>query len=367
VSKGLIVLTCRTRIEAKYGSNSYEAVAAEIINNRNTVRSKQPDVRVIVPDEPVSAALWGITSGTSCDVLSQSVRIVAKSTAAEVGSVLLVGDDSIVPFFRVPNPIPSDGDSDIITDNPYGCFTNDPGSYPFPDLAVGRLVGTDNSLQSLLNAIRSAAVLHKSMPRKSRGCAIGCSLWGEMTQAVAGAMQEICDRRDSPSYKVNEASRDDLERRLLYFNLHGTATSNVWSGAGQSGFASAMSPSDLNAADMNGTFVFASNCFGAYILGKTADSSCALALVRRGAAAVVGSTCFSYGAGSHTSSEVLFSDDLAQLVFSEFQSEGFGLALQRARLRYSNKNVNTAGSAMSMNPREYKTSLQFICLGDPTL
>jgi Peptidase family C25 len=367
VSKGLIVLTCKTRIEARYGSNAYEAVAAEIINYRDTVQFKQPDIRVIVPDEPASAALWGITRDTSCEALSQSIRIVARSTAAEVGSVVLVGDDSIVPFFRVPNPIPSDGDSEIMTDNPYGCLSSDPGSYPFPELAVGRLVGTDNSLQSLLNAIKNAASLQRAMPQKSRGCAIGCSLWSEMTQAVAGAMQEMCDRRDSPSYKVNEASRDDVERRLLYFNLHGTATSNVWSGAGQSGFAPAMSPSDLNAADMNGTFVFASNCFGAYILGKTADNSCALALVRRGAAAVVGSTCFSYGAGSHTSSDVLFSDQLAQLVFSEFQSGGFGLALQRARLRYSNNNIVTAGSAISMNPREYKTSLQFICLGDPTL
>jgi hypothetical protein len=62
--------------------------------------------------------------------------------------------------------------------------------------------------------------------------------------------------------------------------------------------------------------------------GKTADNSCALALVRRGAAAVVGSTCFSYGAGSHTSSHELFSDYLAQLVFSEFQS---GVLVWRCR------------------------------------
>lgn len=367
MSSGIIILTCKTKIEGKYGGGSYEQVAQAILNYRNIQQSNQIDSLVVIPDDPVSAALWGITAGTSPDTLAQLIRNAAKSGENEYSSVLLIGDDGIVPFFRLINPIPADGDAEILTDNPYGCLTADPATYPFPDLAVGRLVGTNNTLNSLLSAINSTASFQKNMPAKSRGCAIGCSVWSDMTQAVAASMKEECDRRDSPIYRVNDASRDDIERRLLYFNLHGTATSNVWSGAGQSGFSPAMSPSDLGAANMGGTFVFAANCFGAYILGKTADSSCALALLRRGAAAVVGSTCFSYGAGSHTSAEVLFSDRLAQLLFTEFESRGFGQALRRAKLRYSNDNLSTSVSGTTMNPREYKTAMQFICLGDPTL
>jgi hypothetical protein len=367
VSKGLIVVTSKTRIEAKYGSGAYGALRTEITNYGNVLQAKQIDLKLVVPDEPVSTTLFGLTAGTSCDALAQSVRTVANAGGADIGTVVLVGDDKIVPFFRVPNPIPTDGDAEIVTDNPYGCLMSDPASYPFPELAVGRLVGIDGSLQGLLSAVRNATALQKAMPVKSRACAIGCSVWSDMTQTVAGFMHELCDTRESPSYQVNKDSLADLERRLLYFNLHGTADSNVWSGAGQSGFTPAVSPSDINGADMAGTFVFVANCFGAYVLGKTAQTSCALALVQRGVAAVVGPTCFSYGAGSHTSLDVLFSDRLAQLVFQEFSISGFGTAMQRARIAYSNENLLTADSTVSMNPREYKTALQFICLGDPTL
>lgn len=367
MSNGLIIVTCKTKIEARYGSGSYEQVAEAIINYRNIQQSKQVDTRLVVPDDPASAALWGITEDTSCDALAQTIRIVAKSVGDSTSSVLIIGDDGIVPFFRQPNPIPSDGDLEILTDNPYGCLTADPGSYPFPTLAIGRLVGTDGNLKSLLEAINTSASLQIAMPVKNSGCAIGCSLWSETTQAVVSAMKQNCDQRDSPIYRVTRASADDLRRNLLYFNLHGTSTSNVWSGRGPAGFTVAMIPSDLNGADVRGTFVFASNCFGADIVEKTADTSCALALMRRGVAALVGSTGFSYGAGSDSSADVLFSDRLAQLVFSEFDSRGLGLALQRGRLNYSNENTINSGLATSMNPREYKTSLQFICLGDPTL
>jgi hypothetical protein len=169
---------------------------------------------------------------------------------------------------------------------------------------------------------------------------------------------------ESPNYVVDSSSAGDLSRGLVYFNLHGRSDDSTWMGEDAQRFYDAVTPDALGAAKLKGCVVFAANCYGAAVADRKVAESCGLAAIQSGAKVFIGATCFSFGAGSHSGFDPRFSDQLAQLFFERYSSGmNAGDALVGARIAYVKRNL--VGNML--NPRERKTALQFILLGDPTL
>jgi hypothetical protein len=316
-------------------------------------------------DDAASAAMLNVApvSASDAGAVAGAIR-AARSAAGPVTSVLLVGGPDVIPFFSVGNPVANDDDTEILTDNPYRCAEADERMYAAPDVPVGRVVGSrDGGLDSLIAHLGSMAALHRSAAAASGALAFGCSVWEPFTTAVLSAMDPGGAILTSPSDSVSASTAMELRRRLLYFNLHGLRLGADWLGADANRFYDCVSPAILGTVDLPGAVIFAANCYGAAI-DRTTASSCALTAIRAGAQTFIGATCLSFGSGSSSSAQPLFSDRLAQLFFGNYAGgESAGQALVDARIAYVRENLIQG----LLNPWEYKTAMEFIFLGDPTL
>jgi len=362
----LLIVTCKTRLQAIYGSNAYDRICEVLAVYGKTIRDNSGiEYDILAPDDPASAHLSGIDPIGSGDASAIAAAIRAVRAHLAVDSVLLIGGPDIVPFHHLDNTVEGDGDPHVPSDNPYGCATAEPARMFAPDIPVGRITGQQGGgVQSLVDQIARITEFHRSIPPRAGAWALGCATWSPFTTAVAATMNPGAVVWSSPASVVDGHTVADLGKQLLYFNLHGAANVAAWKGAGISGQTDAVTPASLAAADLNGAVVFAANCYGAHIAGKSAADSCALAAVQAGARSFIGSTCFSYGAATSLLAVPQFSDQLAQLFFAKLATaSSAGWALQQARVEYV-KAVRVGGA---LEPKERKTALQFIFLGDPTL
>ena len=361
-----LVVTSRARIEAAYGPDAFDHLGTALLAYSAALGENVPH-ELLAVDDAASAALLNIEPVTATDATSiaTAIRAARQSASDPITSVLLVGGPDIIPFFPEPSPIPQDNDSSVATDNPYGCATADQRTYPVPDIAVGRVVGSKGGgLDTLIGHLNSMTALHQSASSLSGAMALGCSIWASFTDAVLSTMGHFGISQSSPAYIVKASTSADLQRRLLYFNLHGMDTGTDWWGSDTERLWDCVSPAALGTANLSGAVIFAANCFGAAIDGRTIDSSCALTAIKAGAQAFIGSTCFAYGSGSSSNTNPLFSDRLAQLFFQKYAgAPSTGDAFVEARLAYVRENLING----FLNPTETKTALQFVFLGDPTL
>ncbi|GAB4476563.1 MAG: hypothetical protein Kow0088_14490 [Anaerolineales bacterium] len=157
-----------------------------------------------------------------------------------------------------------------------------------------------------------------------------------------------------------------------YFNLHGLADSPEWFGQSDpienaenlvatSDHPIALQPGDLllnPKAAMD--FVFSEACFGAYILDKDATSSLALAFLKKGCRAFVGSTSTSYGSNG---TPLIAADFLAYEFWKNLrQGLPAGEALRQAKLTMASELSKTYGY---LDGEDQKTLISFVLYGDP--
>lgn len=361
-----LVVTSRARIVAAYGAGAFDRLGTALLSYSNALGGRIPHELLTVNDA-ASAQLVNIApvAATDASSIASSIRAARQAAAHPVTSVLLVGGPDAIPFFILPSPVPNDDDTRVPSDNPYGCATGDDATYATPDIPVGRAVGSqDGGIDSLLAHLAAMTALHHSAPAQSGALALGCSIWQPFTTAVLQAMDPAGFSVASPSYRLNSSTTMEIQRRLLYFNLHGQDTGSDWWGADTERYYDCVSPADLGAANLHGAVIFAANCFGAAIEGRSASASCGLSAVRAGVQAFIGSTCTSFGSGDSSKTVPVYSDRLAQLFFQTYDGAGpAGDALVAARIAYVRENLIGG----YLNAWEHKTALQFIFLGDPTL
>jgi hypothetical protein len=359
-----LIVTSKAGVDRAFGTDAFNQLSIAMEQYLKSLGGESDELLVV--DDEASAALLGIgvTHQLDASSIANSIRAARNKANEDFSSVLLVGGPNIFPHFVLPNTVTGDSDSSIPTDNPYGCLSEDERTFMTPDVAVGRLVGFNNDLTSLKAQLLKLASLRFQASSASGSMAIGVAIWNQFTSQVARSMGASSDVRTSPSFVVEATSAQDMQRRFLYFNLHGFGDQSGWYGADNSRLYGAVSPDALGPMNLSNAVIFAANCFGAAIESKSSSSSCALAAIQAGARVFIGSTCFSFGSGSHSESTPLFSDRLAQLFFERCGTEASaGTALVNARIDYVKENL--AGDLIQ--PRERKTSLQFIFLGDPNL
>ena len=360
----LLQVTSRIRLDTVYGAGSYARLKS-LLASHAAARSTKGDTRALVPDDAENAALWGMPAVTAPDASSIANAIRQVRGEEKFDAILLVGGPEIVPHAHVNNPVPFDEDKTIASDNPYGCLTPEPDREMLPDVPVGRMAGdATGSFDTLAAHIAHTTAFHRARPVRSGACAVGSQVWNLATTRVAQTISATAIEQ-SPSFVATTSTVAMFGTRRLFVNLHGFPENESWHGQGAEGLAPCITPEALLTADLKGAVIFASNCYGAHIAGKTSRTSCALRSVANGALAFIGATCFSFGAGSHATTSVLFADRLGQLFFAaHLTGLTAGEALRKARREYV---IESLAAANTLPSREYKTAMQFILLGDPTL
>jgi hypothetical protein len=357
----LLAVTMRAPLVRRYGDGAYE----KIRNAISELGDAAGAVTVALDDvDEMKAVGVGPAIGTDTGSVLSAVRQFTRAGSGAT-SLLLIGGDQIIPYWRITNPVGDrsiDPDDQVLSDNPYGSTVDSWGEYLAPSISIGRLTdfarGTAEDFISLLQSARSNSL---SRVVRSHSTAVVNLEWAEFSRSAASTLPGPVDWHFAPGYRMNSDSSDS-DRECLYFNLHGFSGQAAWKGydSVRSTFVTAVTPDAFDSANVSGTVVFAENCYGAETAGRTPNNSCALRLVREGAA-FIGATGLAYG--SHVTPDFVLDDAdlLAQYFWNACrQGRPIGAALNSARSGYLG-----GMNAIDVNPFKKKTLLQFVLLGDP--
>jgi hypothetical protein len=357
----MLAVTVRKELEDRYSASDYQRIRASL--NKYCAAAGAHMVALDDAGDMRPLNLSAVT-GSEPGTLLLSLRAVRRRMSG-VDSILLVGSDSIFPHWRMANPVIDrsvDPDETVLSDNPYGTDTEDLEEYLAPPLAVGRLTDFPRgSADDFVKSIDAAAAARSGRTVRSRSAVVSNADWADYSRKAAVALPDQ-DWHLSPGYLMDQASRADTDREFLYFNLHGFTGEADWKGYDtvQERFVTAVTPDAFDRQYISGAVAFAENCYGAETPGRTPQNSCALRIVREGAA-FVGATGLAFGSCIAPNLFLDDADALARSFWSEFISgAGLGEALRRARADYRD-DIGTPQT----NPFKQKTLLQFVLLGDP--
>jgi len=358
----LAITVCNTLI-ARYGAQGYQNIRAAL-----NVYAAAAQAHFVVLDDPNDEILKALSLQPAAGVEAGSLLLPLCAVRQALGvsdSILLVGGDSIVPHWRMTNPVTDrsvDPDETVMSDNPYGTDTEDLSEYLAPPVAVGRLTDFPRgTADEFVKLIRAAAAARQGRPIRNRSAVVSNADWANYSQKAAQSLPGP-DWHLSPGYAMDQGRRPDTDREFLYFNLHGFTGEADWKGYDtvREQFVTAVTPDAFDQRYVSGAVVFAENCYGAETPGRTPQNSCALRLVHEGAA-FVGATGLAFG--SHLAPNFFLddADALACSFWSAFTGGAeLGESLRRARLDYRDDSTTP-----ETNPFKQKTLLQFILLGDP--
>ncbi|MBC7258042.1 MAG: tetratricopeptide repeat protein [Chloroflexi bacterium] len=390
----LAILTCRTTLEAKFGSDFTQRLGEAV---HRLVKAIGPAdnraIHFVALDDPEQmTGLGAVAAQNPADPahIKAAVDSLADgllTQGQDMRHVLILGGDDIVPFYRTANPT-DDQDEDIYTDAPYAARN---GSSLLPTRAVGRLPDCDDP-DAFLRLIEHAAKAHADSERNATAKGLKAlrriwqrgddapspedsfgytaSVWKEASRAVFEVIGQTRHLRMSPPISRQEFSAlAQSKPRLAYFNLHGVEGEPAWYGQRDPDFAAdyplfpvALLPDDIASAWAAGATVLTEACYGADVLARTHHDSIALRFLHEGARAVVGSTRLAYG----SLTPPLAGADLLGRLFWLAVTSGMpiGQALQWAKLSFANDLMNRQGY---LDSEDQKTLLTFNLFGDPTL
>lgn len=355
----MLAVTLKAPIQAASGTDGYAQIRSAI----DTYVQGQGG-KTLALDDQAEAALIGIPPALSADAGSLLIAIrSAVSAVAGTTSLLLMGNENVIPFFRLPNPVADrnvDPDSTVPSDNPYGSCADTQAQYLAPPLPLGRIpFPVTGSAADALTYLEGANAYRAARLTRTGSAVITNADWSLFTQSAAASLPGPVDFHVSPGYQLTDPS--NIQRGFAYANLHGFSGDGEWKGydSVQGQFFPVVSPSALQIQTLSGSVVFAENCYGAQIAGRTPANSCALALARQGAA-FIGASGLAFGSFLSPRMFLQDADALASSFFSECATGAtVGSALAKARADYLSDGSST-------DAFKQKTLLQFLLLGDPT-
>jgi hypothetical protein len=372
-----LTISLKSPLVGKYGDAGFSSIDQALAKY---VGSAGNDSLVVYLDDSTSMQQAGLAPVLALDAggLTLGIRQIRRELGMEKpsdsDSLFIIGGDSIVPYWQFQNPVQDrqvDRDAVVYTDNPYGTMNDalygvgDAEGYLNPLLPVGRLADAANGTAAdFVKLIGSVTKNHQQRALRSGSAAVYNADWQDQTDSVAELLSQPLNTHAVPGYQVTSGNRSDLDRKYLYFNLHGFADESAWKGFNRAKgqFYPAVTPDSFDQAFVSGTVVYAENCYGAWTVGKNPGNSCAMRLLDQGAAAVVGATGLAFG--SYISPGMLLqnADALAQLFFRNSGGMSSGPALMNARRDFLLDDRVSANNIFVQ-----KTLLQFTLLGDPTL
>jgi hypothetical protein len=387
-----LIVSSKRNLTKKYGRRGFDGLNAEIHALKQTVNSQTSmEALVVYVDDAASLRLYGVGTADPADPAQIKMLIDAldeqmNSVGKQINYLLIVGGDTVIPFYRLPNPL-DDQDQVVLSDNPYG--TRGDANYLIPDRAVGRMPdGGQESTAFLINMIHNAVSAHESAigdkgvltalfdalrpsgrpGQNGQSFGYSASIWRKASRVVFQAVGQSRDLRISPPLTYQEFAVS-APLYFSYYNLHGVEDGPNWYGQRDSLFPAnyplfpvALRPDDLVETDHANTVVFTEACYGANIQAKTPDDSIALRFLASNALAVVGSTKIAYGAIDTP----LTSADLVGKYFLEALQSCLtvGESLKVAKMHLVQEMRDRQGY---LDGEDQKTLISFVLYGDPSL
>lgn len=387
-----VVLSQRAALQRRFGADGFTAIDRRLQQYAAALRRRGVAAHVCYCDDPATLQLDdGVATApvaAGADALRDMLRTLSSALSErgrELGAVLLVGGDEIVPFHRLPNPLPDD-DMTVLSDNPYA--TDDP-AYTAPQRMVARLPDGNTNDPTLLFAQldRLTAYHYGSRPQSRRisrapgrrqeragidlsalSAGYCAEIWKDASRAVLDALASDVLLNTCPPHLAEHLDLRALrDRRLLYFNLHGASglpnfygqPDAVWPGAATR-LPVALRPDQIDASMADGALLLSEACYGAEIVGRTVDNSILLRALAHGALAAVGATVNAYGS---LTDQVIGADLLFQRMMTHLaRGEPIGRALHQARLDFAQEMYRRQGF---LDDVDIKTLIEFVLLGDP--
>jgi len=393
-----VILSSSLGLTRKYGPKSTDVIIEKLTDLSNIFNEK-PDweSHVFLPDDFNSMNKWGITTVSEIDPWKIKLSLMdlgkrLKEGGKEIGAVIIIGNNGVIPFHRLPNPT-DDGDQDVLSDNPYSTSSS---NYLIPEWPVGRLPGEKgNDPGLLLEQIRHVTMFHatlipsknifekirsifnerfnilrkiKDLIKKSKDFGYSAEVWRRSSIASFRPLGKGADLRISPPYDDETIDVDNLmNAKCAYFNLHGLSNTSEWYGqrdfsekSTEPDFPVAISANKLSQLTNNIDLVFTEACYGGNIIDKSIDDSIALKFISIGSQGLVGSTCISYGSVFTP----LIGGDLLGFIFWKYIRDGcsFGESLLQAKIGLIKVMKQRQGY---LDGEDQKTLQSFVLYGDP--
>jgi tetratricopeptide (TPR) repeat protein len=393
LSSVYVILSSNTGLERKYGPKSADVIIEKLTKLSNTINEKPDwDSYVFLPDD-----LWGITTISEIDPWKIKLCLMdlderLKERGKEIGAVIIIGNNDVIPFHRLPNPT-DDSDQEVLSDNPYSTASS---NYLVPKWPVGRLPGEKgNDPGLLIEQVRHVTKFHaalipsnnlleiirfvfnerfnilrklKDLIKNSKDFGYSAEVWRRSSIASFRPIGKGADLRISPPYDDDTIDIENLMKaKCAYFNLHGLSNTSEWYGQRdfsevsiKPDFPVAISANKLSQSTNNIDLVFTEACYGGYIEDKYIDDSIALKLISIGSQGLVGSTCISYGSVFTP----LIGGDLLGFIFWKYIKDGcsFGESLLQAKIGLIKVMEQRQGY---LDGEDQKTIQSFVLYGDP--
>jgi len=268
----------------------------------------------------------------------------------EIDFLLLLGGDSVIPFFRLLNPC-QDRDGVVVSDNPYASRDSD---HAIPERACAR-IPDNRSARFIIRQLKK----YTGHTRSSFG--MTADTWKSASRDVYRTVGSIDELKVSPPVTTEMFASTWLKKkRFLYFNLHGSKESPHWYGQGNGNYPIAVALRNVLKAS---GVVATEACYGAWIIDKSSDNSLALAFLKeKTILALCGSTTIAYGPVVPPAGEA----DLLIKYFLEYAQKGLtlGESLRNAKVDFAREMLRRQGF---LDDDDTKTLLQFVLYGDPTV
>mgnify|MGYP005848479963 CR=1 FL=1 len=387
-----LIVSSRRRLLQRYGEAGVGRLEGRLRDYGAALAASGVEAKLVYLDDEASLAPFGLEPTDTEDpgqikALIDSLDQLVCEPEQEPPSVLILGGDAIVPFWRLENPS-EDDDGEVLSDSPYASRSE---GYLLPQRSLGRLPdAADADLDLLLrqldtallrrhqappgtgllgwlDSVRRLAGLGTSMP-SSLGCSAGA--WRDASVAAFSAVGGPARLQISPPATVLDMEKAwQTGATAAYFSLRGARDAAQW--YGQPGdtpphadlmLPAAFGPELAERVDAAGSVVFTEASHGAYLLDKTRQTSIPLRFLAKGALGVVGPTATAYG--SVTSD--LAGANLLAFHFWRRLLEGMSLgqALGHAKHDVYADALRRQGW---LDGDDQKALLQFTLFGDPSL
>jgi hypothetical protein len=370
-----IVVTHRKRLCAKYGPQVWDSIQSAVDEYLDVLDATGRYVRLellddVVPSSPAPGGEW------------KAIKAALRDLCAKHGAEYLVilGGDSIVPFFRLWDRTQDRIFTPTILSDSYYVDFQEAEEEHWPDVAVGRFPdgGADGG-ELLRNYLNRATYFHRQggVPTPTKWCGLSTSTWEVSSKQIYGRIDRErqflkfsppAGRELSNLQGVDTVIQPDhfTPGGLVYINLHGHAGNGCWYGEQRfAGFAIrnpvAVDCDLLRKADLTGCVVVCEACHGVSLeSNSTSENSLMLCAFLRGAVAFFGCTTASYAIRLPEGAEYIESgiDGLFNRLLFQLLRKGntFGQALCESK-RYQQLN----------NGFDEKNTYGLVLLGDPML
>lgn len=368
-----LIISSKKKLLYKYGSNNFLIIEKALHKLIGALKIDDIDSLLIYVDDGDSLRRYRLqpvdpeNPEKIKELLDKVHKKIEASHRAPIEYFLLIGGDNIVPFYRVPNPVygpNGDSDKEIYSDSPYASTDDD---FLVPERAIGRIPDSNsNDPQFLLGQIENIINCHSHNQKSGGNFGYSAEVWKEASKDVYQAMGSNQQLTYSPPTIASNLSNNLLnQKKLLYFNLHGSPNTASWYGQsnGRSTLTVAFNVNQLDVIDVKKAIVFCEACYGAHIFGKGVNTSMPLKFMEQNAECFVGSTMIAYGSDVPPISAA----DVLAKYFFQYVKEGipYGLAFLNAKQDYAKKMIRLG--LFHVDEVDAKTLLEFVLYGDPSL